>query len=78
MTSPPAVPDYLRGSEIEITFSRADHPPVVPRPGHATLVVKAQISDLGMSKIFMDGGSGINIIFADTLRKMGRTLTNLA
>ena len=25
-----------------------------------------------MSKVFMDGGSGINIIFADTLQKMNR------
>ena len=24
-----AVPEYLRGSETEITFSRDDHPPVV-------------------------------------------------
>ena len=30
-----------------------------------------------MSKVFMDGGSGINIIFADTLRKMNLSLTNL-
>ena len=30
-----------------------------------------------MSKIFMDGGSGINIIFADTLRKMNRSVENL-
>ena len=31
-----------------------------------------------MTKVFMDGGSGINIIFADTLRKMGRSLESLA
>ena len=30
-----------------------------------------------MSKVFMDGGSGINIIFADTLRKMNRSVENL-
>ena len=78
IASPPAVPDYLRGSETEIMFSRADHPPAVPRLGHATLVVEAQICDFKMTKVFMDGGSGINIIFTDTLRKMGRTLSNLS
>lgn len=31
-----------------------------------------------MSKVFMDGGSGINLIFASTLHAMNRSLTNLA
>ena len=31
-----------------------------------------------MSKVFMDGGSGINILFADTLRKMNYSTENLA
>jgi hypothetical protein len=31
-----------------------------------------------MSKVFMDGGSGINLIFANTLRAMNLSLTNLA
>ena len=39
---------------------------------------QAQIGQFHMTKVFMDGGSGINIIFADTLRKMGRSLENLA
>ena len=30
-----------------------------------------------MSKVFVDRGSGINIIFADTLRKMNRSVKNL-
>ena len=60
MVAPPAIPEYLRGSETDITFSRADHPPAVPRPGHAALVVEAQICDFKMSKVFMDGGSGID------------------
>ena len=31
-----------------------------------------------MSRVFMDGGSGINIKFADTLRGMNILTTNLA
>jgi hypothetical protein len=30
-----------------------------------------------MSKVFMDGGSGINIFYADTFGAMNRSLTNL-
>jgi hypothetical protein len=30
-----------------------------------------------MSRVFMDGGSGINIIYANTLRDMNKSLTNL-
>ena len=77
ITNPPAVPEYLRGSETDITFSRADHPPAIPRPGHAALVVEAQIGEYTLKKVFMDGGSGINILFADTLRRMNRSTSNL-
>src|SRR4051812_15984206 len=45
----PAVPEYLRGSETEITFSREDHPPANPRPGHAALVLEARIGNYDMS-----------------------------
>jgi hypothetical protein len=33
------IPEYIDWSEQSILFSRADHPPVVPRPGHAASVV---------------------------------------
>jgi len=75
--APPAVPEFLKRSETAINFSREDHPPAVVRPGHAALVLDAQIGGYAMSKVFMDGGSGINIIFADTLRKMNRSVENL-
>ena len=67
---PPATPEYLNWSEGDIRFSRADHPPKIPRPGHSALIVGAQIGGYNVSRVFMDGGSGINIIFADTLRRM--------
>ena len=75
---PPATPEYLDWSEQNISFSRIDHPLRVPWPGHAALVLEAQIGGYEMSKVFMDGGSGINLIFANTLRAMNRSLTNLA
>ena len=60
----------LHGAETSITFSQNDHPPAVPRPGHAPLVLDAQIKGYNMDKIFMDGGSSLNIIFTSTLHKM--------
>src|SRR4051812_10624695 len=58
------------GAETNITFSQSDHSPAIPRPRHAPLVLDAQIGGYDMDKVFMDGGSSLNIIFASTLRKM--------
>jgi hypothetical protein len=43
VTSPPATREYLHWSEQPIEFSRDDHTIIVPRPGNASLVLKAQI-----------------------------------
>src|SRR3954463_14058582 len=60
----------LCGAETNITFSQSDHPPAVPRPGHAPLVLDAQIGGYDMDRVFMDGGSSLKIIFTNTLHKM--------
>ena len=60
----------LHDTETSITFSQDDHPPAVPRPGHAPLVLDAQIGGYDMDRVFMDGGNSMNIIFASTLQKM--------
>src|ERR1041384_5498584 len=66
----PAEVYQLHDAETSITFSRDDHPPAVPRPGHAPLVLDAQVGGYDMDRVFMDGGSSMNIIFANTLQKM--------
>jgi hypothetical protein len=70
ITSPPATTEYLHWSEQPIEFSRDDHPITVPRPGNAPLVLKAQIGTYDVDRIFMDAGSGMNLIYAKTLRAM--------
>ena len=60
----------LHDTETSITFSQSDHPPVVQRPGHAPLVLDAQVGGYDMERVFMDGGSSMNIIFVSTLQKM--------
>jgi hypothetical protein len=68
--SPPAIMEYLHWSEQPIEFNREDHPIIVPRPGNAPFVLKAQIGAYDVDRIFMDAGSGINLIYAKTLRAM--------
>jgi hypothetical protein len=70
ITSPPATTEYLHWSEQPIEFSREDHPITVPQPGNAPLVIKAQIGTYDVDRVFMDAGSGINLIYANTLRAM--------
>jgi hypothetical protein len=70
VTSPPTTTEYLHWSEQPIEFSREDHPITVPRPGSASLVLKAQIRTYDVDRVFMDAGRRINLIYAKTLRAM--------
>jgi hypothetical protein len=70
VTSPPATTEYLHWSEQPIEFSRDDHPITVPRSGNAPLVLNAQIGTYDVDRVLMDVGSGINLIYAKTLRAM--------
>jgi hypothetical protein len=62
--------EYLHWSEQPIEFNREDHPVTVPRPGNAPLELKAQIGGYDVDMVFMDAGSGINLIYAKTLQAM--------
>jgi hypothetical protein len=75
--APPATPKYLNWLEHPIGFDRSDHPPKIPRPGHHTLVLEAQIGGFTSKKVFMDGGSSLNLIYADSLRKIKIPMDNL-
>jgi hypothetical protein len=67
---PPVTIECLHWSEQSIEFNREDHPITIPRPGNAPLVLKAQIGGYDIERVFMDAGSGINLIYAKTLRAM--------
>jgi hypothetical protein len=75
--APPASPEYLNWSEQPIGFDRSDHPLKIPRPGHHALVLKAQIGGFTSKEVFMDRGSNLNLIYADTLRKIKIPMTDL-
>jgi hypothetical protein len=62
-----AAPVYLDWSDKPITFNQGDHPNCVPSPGKYPLVVDPIIGNVRLTKVLMDGGSSLNIIYAKTL-----------
>jgi hypothetical protein len=62
-----AAPVYLDWSDKPITFDQGDHPDCVPSPGKYPLVVDPVIGNVRLTKVLMDGGSSLNIIYAETL-----------
>jgi hypothetical protein len=61
------VPVYLDWSDKPITFDKGDHPDGVPSPGKYPLVVDPVVGNVRLTKVLMDGGSSLNIIYAETL-----------
>jgi hypothetical protein len=60
----------LRWLEQLITFSRADHLVHILDPGSYPLVVEPIVEGALLPQTLIDGGSGLNVIFVDTLKKM--------
>ena len=58
-------------------WSRADHSPRVDNPSHLALVVAPQVGGYKFTKVLMNGGSSINILYYETFRRMGLTVKNL-
>jgi hypothetical protein len=58
---------YLDWSDNPITFDQGDHLDRVPSPGKYPLVVDPIISNVRLTKVLMDGGSSLNIIYGGTL-----------
>ena len=67
----PATPAFLWWSESAITFDRTDHPDSIPEPGRYPLVVDLIVGMKRLTKVLMDGDSGLNILYAETLDAMG-------
>jgi hypothetical protein len=62
-----AAPVYLDCSDKPITFDQGDHPDHVSSPGKYPLVVDPVIGNVRLTKVLMDGGSSLNIIYVETL-----------
>jgi hypothetical protein len=77
LTAEKAPPFFLDWSEDAITFSREDHLNRIPNPGRYPLVVDPVIGNAQFSKVLMDGGSSLNILYTHTLRLLGIGLDQL-
>jgi hypothetical protein len=73
----PAVPTPLRWSEIPITFSRADQWTSFSEPRRFPLVQKPVVAGSRLNKVLIDGGSGLNVLFIKTLKKMKFDITHM-
>jgi len=73
----PAVPMFMYWSEQEISWSRKDHPKVMPNPGGYALVLDPTFVgpdiNVKFTRVLIDDGSSINILYRDTMLKMGVT-----
>ena len=61
---------FLSLSDSPITFDQRDHPSHIARPGHYPLVVDPIIRKKHLTKVLMDRGSSLNILYVNTLDAM--------
>ena len=68
-------PEFMHWSERPISWSREDHPAVMPSLGASVMVLDSTFSTerraCRFSRILIDGGSSINILYRDTMEKLG-------
>jgi hypothetical protein len=77
MSIEPAVPTPLRWSEVPITFSRVDQWTSFSEPGRFPLVLKPVVAGSRLNKVLIDDGSGLNVLFTRTLKKMKLDITHM-
>src|SRR4051794_24629913 len=77
----PAVSQYMHWFDCDISWGRKDHPSILPNSGNYPLVVDTLVAgprfSCKFSRVLIDGGSTINILYRDTLVKLGLTERDL-
>jgi hypothetical protein len=77
MSVEPVAPRPLRWSEVPISFSRDDQWTSFSKPGKFPLVLDPVVAEVRLTKVLIDGGRSLNLIFTSTLRKMGLDFTDM-
>ena len=57
-------------SDTAITFNASDEPKFRTARAPAALVLSPIVNGFRLTKVLMDGGSGLNLIYEETLQKM--------
>ena len=63
--------------EAPITFSRANQWVDIPYPRHFPLMLDPTIHNVWFKKVLIDGGSALNVFFAEAITELGLTKDNL-
>ena len=70
----PAKPKFMHWSDRPITWTQEDHPALMPNPGGYALVLNPTIvarRTCKFSRVLINGGSSINILYHGTMTKLG-------
>ena len=66
----PVAPKFNPWSACPITFDRRDHPTSIRHGGTAALVLDPIVDGFHLTRVLLDGGNSLNLIYSDTVRKM--------
>src|ERR1041385_604543 len=71
----------MKWADTPITFDQSDDPPHIPHLGRHALIVDPFVEtgngNFRIRNVLMDGGSGINILYASTLKSMNIPMSKL-
>ena len=67
----PVAPKFNLWSACPITFDRRDHQTSIRHGGSAALVPDPIIDKYHLTRVLIDGGSSLHLIYQDTVCKMG-------
>jgi hypothetical protein len=73
----PATTRHLRYSEVPISFSRDDQWTSFSEPGKFLLILDPVVAGSQLTRVLIDGGSGLNLLFASTLKKIGLDISKM-
>ena len=71
-------PKFNPWSACPITFDCRDHLTSIRHGGLATLMLDPIINGYHLTRVLMDGGSSLNLIYQDTVREMGIDPTKIS
>jgi hypothetical protein len=73
----PTVLTPPKWSEVPITFSCVDQWTSFSEPGRFPLILKPVVAGSRLNKVLIDGESGLNVLFTNTLKKMKLDITHM-